>query len=48
MIHLLTMPTQRIGHPALGIVIPAIVFAVSFLVAYLLYRHFSKELDKDK
>lgn len=47
MIHFLAMQTKRIGHPALGIVIPAVIFLISFLVAYLLYRHFSKTLDKD-
>ena len=27
-----------------GIVVPLIVFIVSFAVTYLLYRHFSKQL----
>jgi hypothetical protein len=28
-----------------GIVVPAMVFAFSFLVTYLLYRHFAKKND---
>ena len=32
----------RIGTPVLGIVIPGIVFIVSFILTWLLYRHFSK------
>jgi hypothetical protein len=32
-----------IGHPALGIVIPALIFAVSFVATWLLHRHFSKQ-----
>ena len=32
----------RIGAPVLGIVIPGIVFIVSFILTWLLYRHFSK------
>ena len=48
MIHFLATQAQRIGHPAFGIVIPAVIFIISFLVAYLLYRHFSKALDKDE
>ena len=47
MIHCLTMQAQRIGHPAFGIIIPAVIFIISFLVAYLIYRHFSRSLDKD-
>ena len=35
--------TGPIGHPALGIVIPALIFAVSFVATWLLYRHFSKK-----
>lgn len=26
-----------------GIIIPAVVFAISFTMTYLLYRHFSKK-----
>ena len=35
----------RIGHPALGVVIPAFIFALSFFVAYALYRHFTGKID---
>ncbi len=34
----------RIGSPILGYVIPAVIFFVSFLVAYLLYVHFTKQM----
>ena len=32
----------RIGSPLLGIVIPAVVFLISFVLTGLLYRHFSR------
>lgn len=32
-----------IGHPALGVVIPAVIFIVSFVATWLLHRHFSKQ-----
>ena len=35
--------TGPIGHPALGIVIPAVIFLVSFAATWLLYRHFSRQ-----
>jgi hypothetical protein len=31
---------------ALGIIFPAAVFAVSYVITYLLYRHFSKSQSK--
>jgi len=34
------IPAKEIGW--VGIVIPGIVFTISFVVTYLLYRHFSK------
>jgi hypothetical protein len=34
--------TERIGSPLLGIVIPLAIFVVSFIVTWLLYKHFSK------
>jgi hypothetical protein len=37
---------ERIGHPILGYVIPAVIFIVSFLVAYLLYRHFTGQVSE--
>ena len=48
MIHFLVLQAQRIGHPAFGIIIPAVIFLISFLVAYLLYRHFSKAAETDE
>ncbi len=32
----------RIGSPILGVVIPAVVFLISFVLTWLLYRHFSR------
>ncbi len=29
----------------IGIVVPGVVFVISYLVTYLLYRHFSKGQD---
>jgi hypothetical protein len=34
--------SHPIGSPVLGIVIPALIFLISFLAAWLLYRHFAK------
>ena len=48
MIHFLALQFERTGHPAFGILIPAVIFLISFLVAYLLYRHFSKAAERDK
>jgi len=33
---------ERIGGPLLGFVIPAIVFTASFVLTWLLYRHFAR------
>jgi hypothetical protein len=41
----LAQQIERIGHPILGYVIPAVIFAVSFLVAYGLYRHFTQQME---
>ncbi len=35
---------QAIGAPWMGVVIPAVIFIVSFLVAFFLYRHFAKKI----
>ncbi|MDW7681653.1 MAG: hypothetical protein SCK70_13890 [bacterium] len=43
MIHFILLNTTRIGSPTLGIVIPAIIFLFSFLLTYLLIRHFMKQ-----
>ena len=39
---LLAQLTARSGSSLVGVIVPAIVFVISFLVAYLLFRHFSK------
>ncbi|MFC1569073.1 hypothetical protein ACFL4L_02455 [bacterium] len=36
------MLAAPIGHPSLGYIIPAVIFMVSFIATWLLYRHFSK------
>lgn len=41
------LQTSRIGKPILGILIPMFVFIVSFVITWILYRHFSKHVDKD-
>ncbi len=38
-LHSLDIP--RIGSPLFGALFPALVFAVAFLAAYFLYKHFS-------
>jgi hypothetical protein len=46
MIFLLAQQTTRIGHPILGYIIPAAIFGISFIVAYALYRHFTRQMDE--
>lgn len=36
--------STRIGDPALGWIIPGIVFLVSFILTWMIYRHFSKKM----
>ncbi len=36
------LQTTRIGSPLLGIFIPLVVFVISFLITWGLYRHFSR------
>ncbi|NOZ63292.1 MAG: hypothetical protein GXO74_16685 [Calditrichaeota bacterium] len=43
MIALLAQTTTHIGAPILGVIIPAFIFGFSFLVTYLLIRHFMKQ-----
>ena len=45
MLFLLAQQTTRIGHPILGVIIPAFIFAISFIVAYALYRHFTRQIE---
>ena len=33
-----------IGHPILGYIIPAVIFLISFCVAWACYRHFSRKV----
>jgi hypothetical protein len=47
MIDMLAQQTPRIGHPILGYIIPAAIFAISFFVAYALYRHFTKQIEDE-
>ncbi len=34
-----------IGHPILGVIIPALIFVVSFWIAWACYKHFSKKRE---
>ena len=34
----------RIGHPALGWIIPGAIFVISFVLTWMIYRHFSRKL----
>jgi hypothetical protein len=43
----LAQQMERIGHPILGFIIPAVIFAISFFVAYALYKHFTRQIDSD-
>jgi hypothetical protein len=38
----LALQATRIGSPALGVVIPAAVFLVSFVLTWMLYKHFAR------
>ena len=40
---ILLQTAQRLGHPALGWLIPGVVFLVSFVLTWMLYRHFSRK-----
>jgi hypothetical protein len=35
-------PPGRIGGSLLGVLIPAVIFAISFVLTWMLYRHFSR------
>jgi hypothetical protein len=37
------MLAEPIGHPGLGIILPAAIFIVSFVTTWMLFRHFSKK-----
>lgn len=38
----LLLHPARLGHPLLGWLIPAVVFLISFVLTWLIYRHFSR------
>ncbi|MBN2410958.1 hypothetical protein JXQ31_04645 [candidate division KSB1 bacterium] len=40
--------TTRIGSPVLGYIIPAFIFAISFFVAYILYKHFTRQVSEEQ
>jgi hypothetical protein len=40
---LLVQAAAREGGLLVGVIVPLAVFVVSFAVAYLLYRHFSRQ-----
>ncbi len=50
MIHILlqTSAFHRYGAPIFGYIMPGIIFLISFVVTYLLYRHFTKEIEEVK
>lgn len=45
MIYFAQSPILYIGHPSLGWILPALIFAVSFWVAWACYRHFTKKMQ---
>jgi hypothetical protein len=40
---ILLAAVERLGHPALGWIIPAVVFLLSFVLTWMVYRHFSQK-----
>ena len=50
MMHFLlqTSAFHRYGAPIFGYIMPAVIFIISFVVTYLLYRHFTKEIEEVK
>ncbi len=46
MIATLAQHGTRIGSPILGYIIPAIIFGISFFVAFILYKHFSRQMKE--
>jgi hypothetical protein len=41
---LVLLNATRIGKPILGVVIPLLIFIISFSVTWFLYKHFSRNL----
>jgi len=48
MIGFLAQTTTRIGSPVLGYLIPALIFTISFLIAYILYKHFTRQVSDEQ
>ena len=46
MVGFIAQAVQRIGSPILGIIIPAAIFTISFIVAFILYKHFTKKIKE--
>jgi TRAP-type C4-dicarboxylate transport system permease small subunit len=42
---ILLQQLPRIGSPILGYIIPALIFAFSFFVAWALYKRFTRQLQ---
>ncbi|MGH9792102.1 MAG: hypothetical protein ACRD5W_12905 [Candidatus Acidiferrales bacterium] len=40
---LLVATVQRLGHPALGWIVPGAIFVVSFVLTWMVYKHFSRK-----
>jgi hypothetical protein len=34
---------ERLGHPALGWIVPGVIFLASFILTWMVYRHFSQK-----
>ena len=48
MIAFLAQTTTQIGSPILGYIIPALIFAISFFGAYVLYKHFTRQVSDEQ
>lgn len=44
MLAILAQTAGRIGHPALGYIIPSVIFTLSFIIAFYLYKHFTQQM----
>ncbi|MFB0515726.1 MAG: hypothetical protein ACETWG_03870 [Candidatus Neomarinimicrobiota bacterium] len=40
----IVLQASRVGSPVLGVIIPLVVFVVSFIVTWALYKHFSRRV----
>jgi hypothetical protein len=40
---ILLTETQRLGHPALGWIVPGVIFIASFILTWMVYRHFTQK-----